>query len=1067
MSGPARIEARYLDGQTKSITGGLAHPVRYEYGPTNGGTFTKEIKLAANGSDTGEWTIQFHDTAGRPYKTLHADGAFSQTFYNAAGQVSQEVDPDGVTTLHQYNAKGERAYTVLDVARDGSIDWNADRITWTTNYVMNNGVADVHRSETRVWQTNGANTPTLASVQESAVNGLLNWSASFGLTNRSETVFAGGGVRYSRSYEPNSTFTTTRFENGLAVSSARTNGSTQLSSTTFGYDAHHRQKFVTDARNGTTTNTLDDLDRVLSRATPTPGNGGSSQRAGYQFDTLGQVVAVTNSDNSLTYFTSQPTGERTKTWGAREYPVEQTFTAQGRMSTMKTWQDFAGNSGTATTTWNYDSARGWLASKRYADNTGPDYAYTPAGRLRQRTWARGDTTAYTTNAVGEVERLTYSDASTGNVTNTFDRRGRVNTVQSGTNVTTRLYSEAGLLVSEKQNGLVVSNRYDELLRRTNVAVVVSGSVVASTGYGYDAEGRLATVTDGTNSATYSYVANSPLITQLLFQQGNNTRMTTIKSNDFLNRLLSVSNVLTGGASAESPHYKYALNPANQRTAITNADGSYWLFTYDSIGQVTSGKRYWSDGALVAGQQNEYTFDDIGNRKTAVNGGDASGNNQRTQTYSANSLNQYTNRTVPAYLDILGSATNSARVNVNGVTASRKNDYYRAEVSVLNSGTAVWQPITNVAVQAFGTNDMVTNWTGNVFVPQTPEKFTFDLDGNQTSDGRWTNKWDGENRLLSMTSHASGPSGSRFDLRNRFDSQSRRISKVVSNWTGSAWAKLSEQRFVYDGWNLLAICDSSSAIQYSFHWGTDLSGTMQGAGGVGGLISMTVHTGAWAGTYFYAFDGNANVAALISAYDGTVVARYEYDPFHRLLRATGPLAQVNPFVASTKFCDWETGLLYYGYRFYDPSTGRWLNRDPLAELGFELLRSGDSDVFGDGPNLYHFVGNNPINRTDPLGLLTQEQIEEIKKEIELIQRMRDLANKMIENYKNCKPQCIGVSSVVAHYCNCYRDYGKDCNSFADCICIQLVDDKACKKRAVKACNIAKQILDAYAKTKGKE
>ena len=119
----------------------------------------------------------------------------------------------------------------------------------------------------------------------------------------------------------------------------------------------------------------------------------------------------------------------------------------------------------------------WLASKRYADNLGPDYAYTPAGRLRQRTWARGITTTYTTNALGEVERFAYSDG-TGSVTNTYDRRGRVTTVQSGTNVTARLYSEAGLLLSETQNGLVVSNRYDELLRRTNVAVVLGGTVVA-------------------------------------------------------------------------------------------------------------------------------------------------------------------------------------------------------------------------------------------------------------------------------------------------------------------------------------------------------------------------------------------------------------------------------------------------------------------------------------------------------------------------------------------------------------------------------------------------------------
>ena len=58
------------------------------------------------------------------------------------------------------------------------------------------------------------------------------------------------------------------------------------------------------------------------------------------------------------------------------------------MKTMKTWQNFAGNSGTATTTWNYDGYRGWLTNKAYADGHGPSYSYTPGGRLKTRVWKR-------------------------------------------------------------------------------------------------------------------------------------------------------------------------------------------------------------------------------------------------------------------------------------------------------------------------------------------------------------------------------------------------------------------------------------------------------------------------------------------------------------------------------------------------------------------------------------------------------------------------------------------------------------------------------------------------------
>jgi RHS repeat-associated protein len=65
-----------------------------------------------------------------------------------------------------------------------------------------------------------------------------------------------------------------------------------------------------------------------------------------------------------------------------------------------------------------------------------------------------------------------------------------------------------------------------------------------------------------------------------------------------------------------------------------------------------------------------------------------------------------------------------------------------------------------------------------------------------------------------------------------------------------------------------------------------------------------------------------------------------------------MAKSNPFLFSTKYYDWETGLYYYGYRYYDPSMGRWPNRDPLGEAG--------------GWNLYGFVVNDPLGYVDVLG-----------------------------------------------------------------------------------------------------
>jgi len=106
------------------------------------------------------------------------------------------------------------------------------------------------------------------------------------------------------------------------------------------------------------------------------------------------------------------------------------------------------------------------------------------------------------------------------------------------------------------------------------------------------------------------------------------------------------------------------------------------------------------------------------------------------------------------------------------------------------------------------------------------------------------------------------------------------------------------------------------------------------------------------THFVAYDGNGNVMALVQASDGTASAAYEYGPFGEVIRTTGPMAKMNPFRFSTKCQDDETHLLYYGYRYYNPSTGSWLSRDPIGEEG--------------GLNLYGMVDNNPHNAVDPVG-----------------------------------------------------------------------------------------------------
>jgi RHS repeat-associated protein len=167
-----------------------------------------------------------------------------------------------------------------------------------------------------------------------------------------------------------------------------------------------------------------------------------------------------------------------------------------------------------------------------------------------------------------------------------------------------------------------------------------------------------------------------------------------------------------------------------------------------------------------------------------------------------------------------------------------------------------------------------------------------------------------------------------------------------------WATQSEIGFVYDGWNLIVELDlrkESEPIR-SYAWGIDLSGTLSGAHGVGGLVAIHDHNNGT--TSLPIADPNGNIVGLIDAATDKILARYDYEPYGKLLRISGKGAQANPVRFSSRYHDRETGLVYFGRRYYSPETGLWLSRDPLGEDA--------------GANLYAYADNDPINRIDPIG-----------------------------------------------------------------------------------------------------
>ena len=209
-----------------------------------------------------------------------------------------------------------------------------------------------------------------------------------------------------------------------------------------------------------------------------------------------------------------------------------------------------------------------------------------------------------------------------------------------------------------------------------------------------------------------------------------------------------------------------------------------------------------------------------------------------------------------------------------------------------------------------------------------------LPANQTENSGLT--WDAENRLVEVRVGTNGPL-----VRYAYDSQSRRIARSVGT---------STTIYLYDGWNVIAEYEGAGLAK-TYIWGTDLSGTMQGAGGVGGLLAVK----SVSVIHYPTFDGNGNVSEYLDG-NGAPAAHFEYDPFGNTVVNTDT-AGLFPYRFSTKPIDAATGLYYYGYRWYDAPNGRWPSRDPIEEEG--------------GMNLYGFVENHGLDGWDRLGLEIDE------------------------------------------------------------------------------------------------
>jgi RHS repeat-associated protein len=137
------------------------------------------------------------------------------------------------------------------------------------------------------------------------------------------------------------------------------------------------------------------------------------------------------------------------------------------------------------------------------------------------------------------------------------------------------------------------------------------------------------------------------------------------------------------------------------------------------------------------------------------------------------------------------------------------------------------------------------------------------------------------------------------------------------------------------------------VTRSFIWGPDFSDAHGQAGNAGALLG--IYNPGYTLTYAMP-DALGNIVGHINT-SGNLAAAVEYSQYGRVLNSVGGLGDY-PIGFSGQYTDWETGLVYYGYRYYNPKHGQFINRDPIEEQG--------------GLNLFAFCGNNAVNGWDVLG-----------------------------------------------------------------------------------------------------
>ena len=632
-----------------------------------------------------------------------------------------------------------------------------------------------------------------------------------------------------------------------------------------------------------------------------------------------------------------------------------------------------------TTTYAYDT-NGYLIAvdgPLAGTNDTLTATYDALGRIQTKTDESGYTLTLEHDDMDRLTKITHPDSSFEQFT--YDRLD-VATVKDRAGRET---------VFEFDNVRQMKKKTDPLGRVTLFDWCRCGSIKSltdpmgrTTSWLTDVQGRHTAkqFADG-SQITYLYENTSSRVRQVIDEKGQISQFTynrddTLKSTAYLN------------ATIPTPGVSYTYDPNYQRrVSMTDGIGTT-LYSYHPVTSTPTlgGNQLASVDGPLPNDTIAYNYDELGRRvSTAINGVamrmnyDAAGR----VVSETNALGTFT------YAYDGASGRLLTNVFPNGLTVERGygGNLEDRELQRITHKVGA-TPISEFLYGRDHLAHRITTWSQQVGVTP-PSLHTFGYDaadqllsatvtnsgtlintftyaydplGNRLTEQVGTNNSTATYNALNQLSTSTAPGASRT---NEWDAKDRLVAVNAGN---------QRTEFSYDGMDrVVSIRQLTNAVEGSFRrfiWcDNDICEERDATGAVTKRFfhqGMQQETSPNAGTYFYTRDHLGSVRELTDN-SGTVRARYAYDPFGRGTRVAGDLGA--DFGFTGLFFASEAGLLIARFRAYDPNIGRWLARDPLREAELK-----------EGPNLYTYVANNPVNAVDPLGL-SEECCESWKQALE--------------------------------------------------------------------------------------